>query len=226
MGDGGGRPGRSRSSTPRRARSSRPSASRFPASSPNTFSRSAFASPRTAPRPSSPWAPPTTWRSSTPRRSKSKNISWSGKRVWQLAFTPDDSAAVHHQRQQQRRLGDRRAKSESGEVDPRGQRAVGRHRLAGLGQARRPRAHSVLFRQLRLRQRRPTRRPHSRTQPRRGLSWRLAATCPRRRRRGCGGRCWYPWLVLEPAQENDLPAAHDDLRECHSYLLGLPGRTL
>ncbi len=55
-----------------------------------------------------------------------------GKRVWQLAFTPDESLAVRDQRQQQRRVGDRRGELESREVGPGRQGPVGRHGLAAL----------------------------------------------------------------------------------------------
>ena len=40
-----------------------------------------------------------------------------GQRVWQMAFTPDGTAALHHQRHQRRRHGDRRGAAGSDQVD-------------------------------------------------------------------------------------------------------------
>ncbi len=63
-----------------------------------------------------------------------------GKRVWQLAFTPGRVLTVCHQRQQQRRLGDRRAQLEGREVDFGGPSALGRRRLAAITPRRPARA--------------------------------------------------------------------------------------
>ena len=58
-----------------------------------------------------------------------------GQRVWQLGADARREIAVHHQRQQQRRVGDRRAEPESGEVDAGRHGALGRHHLAKLSRA-------------------------------------------------------------------------------------------
>ena len=52
-----------------------------------------------------------------------------GQRVWQLAFYARREVAVHHQRQQQRRLGDRRADAQGDQVDAGRQRPVGYRHL-------------------------------------------------------------------------------------------------
>ena len=72
---------------------------------------------RTARPPSSRSARPTVSRWSTRKSYEVKKYLLVGQRVWNLAFSPRRQAAVHHQRHQQRHVGDRRGRPE-GDANP------------------------------------------------------------------------------------------------------------